>query len=148
VAHDLREEHRRIEQILTLLMADPGAEETTLAEFSVDLMAHLEAEARVFYPAVERALRRRLIAHRELRARLLRLLSSLAPSDRNHRGDTLRELRVGFREHVRFEEGVGLPVLESVMDARTLDGLWRKVGRTRVAVLTDGLGTARRITAT
>jgi hypothetical protein len=138
----LREEHRRIEQIVVLLLADPDVEDGALSRFVVDLTAHLDADATVLRAAMERALNRPLVAQRELHARLNQLLSVI-PGEPPFRRDRLRELHAAFLEHVRFEEGVAVPALESAMDQRSLDKLWRGVRAERAATLARHAKAAR-----
>jgi hypothetical protein len=131
---ELHEEHRRIEQTLALLAGEPALDDATVLRLATDLTAHSEAEVSVLYPAAERALSRPLTPQRALQSRLLRLMSQVS-GERALRGERLRELRVLFQEHARFEEGVALPALETVMSPRSLDALWRKVKAARTAVL-------------
>jgi hypothetical protein len=134
MARDLCEEHRRIEQTVVLLGAEPTVDDAALFRLAADITAHSEAEVSVFYPAAEKALSRTLAAQRALHARLRRVLSQTS-GDRVFRGDRLRELRAVFAEHARFEEGVALPALETVMERRALDALWRRVKAARATIL-------------
>ena len=137
-SRDLREEHRRLEQILTLLAAERTVDPSALSRFAADLTAHLEAEASVFYPAVERALNRPLTTQRSLHARLRLVLSATTSAfgdDDAFRSDRLRELRAVFQEVSRFEERVALPALESVMAEEAIEALWQRVRAARSDVL-------------
>jgi hypothetical protein len=124
-------EHRRIEQILALLVADPGVEPRALSRFSADLTAHLDAEASVVYPLLEHMLNRPLTTQRELQARLRRMLAGISEPDRfeSTRVDRLRQLRTAFQEHSRFEEAVALPVLESVLDGHPVAAALPRAGK-------------------
>src|SRR5579863_4042203 len=110
-ARDIREQHGRIEQILLLLVADPGVEDQVLARFVADLTSQLEVEAGVLYPVLERALGP-LTALRKLQSQLQCALSRIALPGKGEaiRSDRLRMLHAAFREHARFEERVALPV--------------------------------------
>jgi hypothetical protein len=122
----------QIEQTLVLLVADPGAEDQMLSRFVADLTAHLDAEASLLYPILERALGP-LTTPRELHNRLGRLLSRILPGrDRAFRGDRLLKLREVFREHSRYVERVALPALENVMNERSLEALGRMMRASRV----------------
>ena len=116
-----------------MLAADPGVEEATWSRFAAELAAHLEADEMVFHPAVERALTRPLVPQRELYDRMRRVLVRIAGAGRGraHRSEWLRELRGAFQEHARFEEGVALPALESVLGEQALDDLWGKLRAAR-----------------
>jgi putative zinc ribbon protein/hemerythrin HHE cation binding domain-containing protein len=133
---DIRDHHGRIEQILLLLVADPGVEDQVLSGFVADLTAQLEAEASILYPALERALGP-LTAVRKLQHRLQRALSRIVLPDGGDtvRRDRLRMLHAAFREHARVEERVALPALESLMGPQSLDALGREMRATRAAAL-------------
>jgi hypothetical protein len=125
-----------------LLAADPDVEDAVLSRLVVDLTAHLDADATVLRPALEHVLNRPLVAQRELHARLKQLLSVI-PGEPPFRRDRLRELHAAFLEHARFEDGVAVPALESAMDVRSLDTLWRGIRAARAAVLVRYAKTAR-----
>jgi hypothetical protein len=128
------EEHRRIEQIVMFLAADPGADGAVLSAMALDLAAHLDADDSVLYPALERALNRPLTEQRALRDRMRRMLSTVA-GDAAFRSDWLRKLRALLLEHARFEEGVALAAVDTLMSRRSLNALWRRVCAARAASL-------------
>jgi hypothetical protein len=133
ITWDIREQHGRIEQILVLLDAEPGAEDPMLSRFAVDLTAHLEAEERILHPLLEGVLNRPLAAQRQLQVQMRHLLAQILPGrDGALRSDRLRELRAAFQEHARFEEQLALPALESSMDERSFEALGRKMRASRV----------------
>jgi predicted secreted protein len=132
VTRVVREEHRRIEQILWLLAADPHAEEPVLCRFAADLTAHLDAVATVLYPLLERASRRPFTAERALQSQLRHLVSRMsAPTSDMLRGDRLRDLRAGFQEHARSMERVILPLLEDLVDPQALEDLGARMHASR-----------------
>jgi hemerythrin-like domain-containing protein len=132
-AQDLREEHRRIEQILVLLRAEARVDSPVLTRFAADLTAHLEADVTVLYPVLERALNRPLAAQRELQSRLRQMLCWISVSRKADalRCDRLRQVHMDLQEHCRFEERVALPVLESLMDAKSLETLGQHIRNAR-----------------
>jgi hypothetical protein len=110
-----------------LLVADPGVEDRVLSRFAADLTAHLDAEASILSPILERAFGP-LTTERELQSRLRQLLSRILPGcNRAFRNDRLMKLRAAFQEHSHFVEQVALPALLSVMDERSLEALGRKM---------------------
>jgi len=134
IARDIRAQHGRIEQILALLVADPGVEDPVLSRFAADLTAHLDADASAHSSMLERALGPLTAGRqRELQSRLRQLLSGILPcQDEMLRSDQLRELRATFHEHSRFEERIALPALESMLGERSLDAFGRDVRAARV----------------
>jgi|HubBroStandDraft_1064217.scaffolds.fasta_scaffold38087_1 hypothetical protein len=129
IAGDIREQHRRIEQILILLVADPGVEDPVLSRFVAEVTAHLDADASTLYPTMDRALGHPATQkQRELQNRLRQVLCRILPCrDPLLRGDRLRELQAAFQEHSRFEERVALPAVESAMDHPSLAALGGKM---------------------
>ena len=125
---DIRVDHGRLEQILLLLVADPSVEDGVVSRFAADLTAHLEAEASVIYPVLERALGP-LTALRKLQSRLQRALSRIALPGAGEaiRSDRLRVLHAALQEHSRFEERVALPVLETFMAPQSLEALGQEL---------------------
>jgi len=137
LAREIHEQHGRIEQILMLLVADPGVEDRVLSRFAADLTAHLDAEASILSPILERALGPDpLTTRRESQNRLRQMLSQiLRGRNRDVRSDRLLKLRAAFQEHSRFEEQVTLSALQSVMDDRSLEALARKMHAAHLTAL-------------
>lgn len=135
-AGDLREEHRRIEQILTL-MSTGALRRRDLSRVVTDVRAHLEAEATVLYPLLERALYGPLTTLRQLQSRVKRALSRISSPgcDEIALHDAWRELRAGFDEHARFEERVALPALESLLNPPSLGRLGEEMRAVRESVI-------------
>jgi hypothetical protein len=133
-AGEIREQHGRIEQVLTLLVADPSVEDPVLSGFVVEVTAHLDADASTLYPTLERALGHPTTqTQRALQNRLRQMLCRiLRCRDPQLRSDRLRDLRAAFQEHSRFEERVALPALESAMGERGLEELGRKMRASRM----------------
>jgi hypothetical protein len=135
-SRDIREQHGRIEQILVLLVADPGVEDRVLSRFVADLTTQLEVEANVLHPVLTRFLGP-VDTLRKLQSKVQRELSRIAvprPSDAI-RGDRLRTLHAAFREHSSFQERVALPQLESAVAPQTLEALGREMRAARSAAL-------------
>jgi hypothetical protein len=120
-----------------LLVADPGVEDRVLSRFAADLTAHLDAEASILSPILERALGPDpLTTRRESQNRLRQMLSQiLRGRNRDVRSDRLLKLRAAFQEHSRFEEQVTLSALQSVMDDRSLEALARKMHAAHLTAL-------------
>ncbi len=135
-AGDLREEHRRIEQIFTLMSAGP-LRPGDLSGMVADVRAHLEAEATVLYPLLERTLARPLAILHENRSRLERALSRISSlaGDVAALPGAWRELRAAFDAHARFEESVALPALESLLNPPSLERLGDEMRAVRQAAV-------------
>jgi hypothetical protein len=111
---DIRIEHRRIEQILLLLLADAGVEDGVVSRFVDDMAAHLDLDTRILYPALERALGP-IVELRKVQVRLQRALSRLSLRGKGAiRIYRLRRLHAVFQEHCRLEERAALPFIQSL----------------------------------
>jgi hypothetical protein len=102
----LRGQHRRIEQLLTILDGDPSIDGSTTAYVAAGIAAYLKAEEASLYPVVERAWNRALGKERESNAVLLVLLSKVraavatGASPREHVAD----VSAAFHEHAGLVE--------------------------------------------
>jgi hypothetical protein len=102
----LRGQHRRIEQLLTILNGDPDIDGSTTAHVAAGIAAYVKAEETSLYPVVERAWNRVLRKERETHAVLLILLSKVLAavakgvSPRQH----LADVSVAFHEYARLVE--------------------------------------------
>lgn len=112
----LLEEHRQIDQTLALLAVAP-VHRRTLRRVVSELAAHLEAEAALLHPRLERGMTKPLRTLKDMHARVHRAASLLsAAADQGAvRAGCVQELRILFREHADFAERVALPALEAMM---------------------------------
>jgi len=140
----LREEHRRIEQTLTLLMVDARVDRETLRRVVADVDAHLAAEEALLYPVIERAWNRPLAEQREVHGHLRFLLSMLTQprTDPALHARQLRDLDSLFREHARLTEQVALPWIEGALSAGSLEALGERMQTLRASLLARARGGA------
>ncbi len=124
----LREDHRRIAQIFSLLEPGAGGEREVQALLG-HIRTHLAIGADVLHPLLHGALESTRQRLRELQAavhaQLLRVGARSVVSHESGRAPTfalVRELRVRFEAHARFEEDVALPALESLVSPSGLEG--------------------------
>jgi hypothetical protein len=128
----LREQHRRLEGLLTRIDSERGqAKLATMLQLVEELLTHLSLEDHVFLRGVADGTGLRLDAYRaehgELRNALLQAV--FAEQDEQVFCERVRELGVALRHHAQVIERDVLGLVESHVPARDLEAMGERMRR-------------------
>lgn len=128
----LREQHRRLEGLLTHVESERGQTRlATMLQLVEELLTHLSLEDHVFLRGVADGTGLRLETYREEHAAVRNALlqTVFAEQDEPRFDERLRELAVVMRRHVHVIERDVLGLVESHVPARDLEAMGERMGR-------------------
>lgn len=125
----MREQHRRLEQLLGQVGHEPGARPSLVLRLVEELMTHLAIEDTLFLGSVADATTIHVAAYREEQARVRNaVLQAVFVEDNDAQFETrLRELATEFRRHAFELERDLLPLVESQLRGDELESIGHRM---------------------